>query len=125
MSHVKEEGPGLVPGNKVHSLFRIRSSEADLVLGSNLLVDDLVALDHRKVWPAFQPFFEREVANTRMVWPHVIRIGKSIVFIEAMLKRQEFLVMTQMPFSEESGGVTTFLEHFGNEHFSLSNTGAR
>lgn len=52
-----------------------------------------------------------------MVGPHVIGIGKPVVFVETVLKRQELGGIAQMPFAEDSRTIAFLLQEFTHRHF--------
>src|SRR5262249_7962172 len=51
---------------------------------------------------------------TRMVWPHVIGIRQSEIFVEPVVKGQELPMMSEMPLSIDSGSITASFEDVCN-----------
>ena len=74
MSHIEEKGFRPVTSNEVYSLFGVSGCKIDLVLGRDLLVNDLITLNHWQVGPTLESFFHWEMPDARMVGPHVIGV---------------------------------------------------
>ena len=55
-----------------------------------------------------------------MVRPHIVRIRQSVVFIKTMLKRQELLLISQMPFSEDSRRIPFVTQQLRHRLFLLT-----
>ena len=71
-------------------------------------LDDFVAFDEWQVGI--------EVLLLRVARPHVVRIGETEVFVEAVMRGQERLLMSKMPLAIDRCGITALLQHFGDRH---------
>ena len=122
MRHVEEERSLLVFLNERHRAFGVLRGELFLIFAGDAGVDDRVAVDERQMRPAFEPLFHWQMHYAGVVRPHVIRVWQSKVIIEAMLQRQKFLVMAEMPFAVTCRGVVFLFAEFRDRHLICIDT---
>lgn len=83
----------------------VEPGEFCLILGRDGWVDDGVVFDQWEVWPAFQSLFHGQLPDFRVERPHIVAVGQSEVFVEAVLEWEEGGVVPEVPFAEAGGGV--------------------
>ena len=91
MRDVDEKGIVLVLLDKGNRPVGILGGELLLVFARDRGVDHLVSVDQRQVGPALETFLHGQVQDTRVVRPHIVRVGQPEVIVEPMLHRQKFL----------------------------------
>ena len=90
VGEVKEEGAVLISSDEIHCFGKIAVSEGGLV---RVNVYDFVFADERQWWKS--KFFVILV-----VGKHVVAVGKAKIAIESVLGRQEFRLISQVPFAD-------------------------
>lgn len=102
---VQEERAFTAAINEGGGFFGIESCEFCLIGGGDCGIDDGVVFEEWQVWPAFQSFLHGQVQDFWVERPHIIAVWQSEVFVEAVLERQELVVMSEVPFAEAGGGI--------------------
>ena len=118
MRHIKEEWPLFVFLNERHCALGVLRGKLFLVLAGDFGVDDLVAVNERQMRPALEPLLHWQVQDSRMVRPHVVGVRQPKVIIKAMLHRQKFFVVTEVPLAVTGRGVTLLFADFGQGHLA-------
>ena len=117
MRHVKEERPLLVFLDERHRALGVLRGELFLILAGDLGIDDRVAVDQRQMRPTLEPLLHRQMHHARMVRPHVVGVRQAKIIIEAVLQRQKFFVMSEVPLAVARCGVAPLFAQFRERRF--------
>ena len=118
---VEEKRAVLLALDEIHGLLGVAGRQAGLDLTRDFRIDDFVPFDEREVRPALDSLFHRQMADSRVIGPHVVGIREAEVFVETVLEGKELAAVAQMPLSEERRGVALLLEELGNQHLVVVN----
>jgi hypothetical protein len=89
--------------DEFHGSLRIISCQLILTGKVVYLCHFFVPLDQWKsriTHQSVRSILEPDRHSVKIDRPHVVRIGYAVVFIKAMLQRQEFFMMTKVPFAD-------------------------
>ena len=77
------------------------------------------------MWPALNALFHRQMANTWMERPHVIRVREAKKVIGALVRRKELCLMAKVPLPKTGCRVAQWFQGFGDRDFIGMETGGR
>ena len=75
----------------------------------------IVLVSRAEAVSALDEWKRRKVFRGGVLRPHVVGIGDAEILVEAVIRRQELLVIAEVPLSEHGGGVALGLEKFREE----------
>ena len=99
MRQIEEEWFIHIPVDEVNRIIGIIGRQPRLI---RVIADNVIPFDQRKV---------RKLI-LRMERPHIVRVRQSIIFVETMLERKEFLLISQMPLAEDSRSISLIAKQF-------------